>query len=396
MTRVFSRIINEHRFATAHLSRVERLLTAIGAERAFTDAVLGDLAEERAMREARDGRLRASLWYLRDALRSVPHLARNAWTSGSDETRSRIVTIVAAGAFAITAVVTVVLQQGSAAARIVSAYGTARDGVVINNLSAIQLPMSVTDRRGLPLPAKGVRFRQIAGTPISLSRSGVVKCRDEADARILASIGSVYTTVVLHCRPVQMLRADPWMDFVQGDAPRIVQYAALSPQSTFVGDLRGTMTVADEGVATVRDNRIVEPNSVGSTPLTIRVGDKTSIVAVTVFQRVSSFAKLSRMQQYPAVALRLELGVPVTQPLPRGTFWLKYLPRSADDPAPAIDVRGQATCTVGNRASTPFLRGGEIGRYCEVTGDDASVTLVNTEGARPVEASLALDRILIP
>lgn len=382
---------------TAPSSFVERVLQAVGGEHAFTDAVLGDLAEERALRMARDGRLRASLWYLYDAIRSVPHLLRNGWQFGGPETRTRLLAIVMGTTFVVSAMVAVIIQQTNPAARIISAYGSSGEGVVINNLSAIQLPMKVMDKHGLPLSAKGVRFHQISGQPVSISGSGVVKCSDVADAMVLATVGTVSTSVALHCRPVQVLRADPWMDFVQGDSPRVVQYAALSPQGTFVSDLRGTMKVDDEGVAVVRDNRIVEPKTVGATPLTIRIGDKTSIVEVTVYQLVPSFENLSRTQTYPAVAVRLALGKPVTHALPRGTFWLKYLPRTANDPSPDISVLGHARCTAGSRSSIPFMRGGEVARYCEVTADDATVTTTLLErDVREIQGSLALDRVAIP
>ena len=52
---------------TTRAERVARtsmdwLLHAIGADPAFTDAVIGDLAEERAKREAASGRMAARLW----------------------------------------------------------------------------------------------------------------------------------------------------------------------------------------------------------------------------------------------------------------------------------------------------------------------------------------------
>ena len=56
----------------------EHLLAALGADPAFRDAVLGDLAEEHAERTARDGARAAARWYRREALRAAPHLLWSA------------------------------------------------------------------------------------------------------------------------------------------------------------------------------------------------------------------------------------------------------------------------------------------------------------------------------
>jgi hypothetical protein len=55
----------------------ERLLEALGAEAEFRDALLGDLAEEHAIRAAYDGERAAGRWYRREALRVAPHLVRD-------------------------------------------------------------------------------------------------------------------------------------------------------------------------------------------------------------------------------------------------------------------------------------------------------------------------------
>jgi hypothetical protein len=56
----------------------ERLLEALGAEAEFRDGLLGDLAEEHAIRAAWDGARAADRWYRREALRVAPHLLRDA------------------------------------------------------------------------------------------------------------------------------------------------------------------------------------------------------------------------------------------------------------------------------------------------------------------------------
>ena len=55
----------------------ERLLETLGAEPDFRDALLGDMAEELAIRAAWDGERAARRWYRREALRVAPHLLRD-------------------------------------------------------------------------------------------------------------------------------------------------------------------------------------------------------------------------------------------------------------------------------------------------------------------------------
>lgn len=58
----------------------ERLLEALGAGPEFRDALLGDLAEELAIRAVYDGERAARRWYRQEALRVAPYLLRD-WAS---------------------------------------------------------------------------------------------------------------------------------------------------------------------------------------------------------------------------------------------------------------------------------------------------------------------------
>ena len=51
--------------------RADRVLQALGVDRAYAEDVLGDLAEEYALRAARDGAGAARWWYVGEALRSA-------------------------------------------------------------------------------------------------------------------------------------------------------------------------------------------------------------------------------------------------------------------------------------------------------------------------------------
>ena len=59
--------------------RMERLLESFGADTEFRDAVIGDLAEEFAIRAKEDGARAARRWYRREALRVAPYLVRDWW-----------------------------------------------------------------------------------------------------------------------------------------------------------------------------------------------------------------------------------------------------------------------------------------------------------------------------
>jgi len=59
----------------------ESLLAGLGAGASFRDALIGDLAEEFALRVDRDGARSARRWYHREAIRTAPHLVRD-WLRG--------------------------------------------------------------------------------------------------------------------------------------------------------------------------------------------------------------------------------------------------------------------------------------------------------------------------
>jgi hypothetical protein len=54
--------------------RVEALLHALGADAPYREAILGDLAEEFAIRAEEQGVAEARRWYRRQAIRTAPHL----------------------------------------------------------------------------------------------------------------------------------------------------------------------------------------------------------------------------------------------------------------------------------------------------------------------------------
>jgi len=59
--------------------QVERMLEGLGADTDFRQAVLGDLAEEFALRARLDGPAAARRWYYRESVRVAPYLLREWW-----------------------------------------------------------------------------------------------------------------------------------------------------------------------------------------------------------------------------------------------------------------------------------------------------------------------------
>ncbi|MEO7086718.1 MAG: hypothetical protein ABI442_17005 [Gemmatimonadaceae bacterium] len=90
--------------------RTERLLQSLGADPDFRDAVLGDLAEEFAIRAVWDGERAARWWYRRESVRVAPHLLRN-WL-GRTPARGlvRIAAAITAGWSSIFALEVVIVQ----------------------------------------------------------------------------------------------------------------------------------------------------------------------------------------------------------------------------------------------------------------------------------------------
>jgi len=376
---------------------VERALHAIGAEPGFTEAVLGDLAEERALRTVRDGAAAASIWYVRDAVRSTPHLIVNALRFGGPRARARIAIVLGIIALFITSiVVAVVTLRNGPPANIASGYGTVDEGIVINNLGPIQLPMKVTDARGHRLPATAVHFKQIDGPAVSISSSGVVTCKQSADATIRASIGALVTNLSLHCRPVETIQTASWIDFIDGDPPRDVPFSALSPSGALVRDLRGTMHVENPDVAKVIGTTI-QPVHVGVTMVQIEVGEQKGHSSVTVYERVRTFAGLTAKQRFVALPIKLAQGDTETYALPRGMFWLKYIPRHADDAPPTISVDGRIYCSVGDGIHVHRVTDGEQAAYCYAENGGATIKVAHGRmGAPVVEGAIALDRMNTP
>ncbi|HEX6600443.1 MAG TPA: hypothetical protein VF034_14095, partial [Gemmatimonadaceae bacterium] len=329
-----------------HASALERLLHLLGADAAFVDAVLGDLAEERAERTITDGARSARRWYVSEALRSLPHLVASAFRGASGRRRVMTTLCLAAIALAMTLAVRSILNA-MAPAQLIATAATS-DGIVINNGFPVQLSMRVLNARGKALPDSGVRYRWLSGAPIPVSPRGVAACNRSGDAVVRASLGRLATQLVLRCRPVHDLRTMGAVNLVLGDPGVKVTFQALDEQGHEVSLLRGEISVEDSTVATLDvaadGTRIVRPRAPGTTFLGIHIGDQRRGAIIHVFERTTSVEGI-RKGQYLAVPVELAGGEVRQWQLPGGpeAYSLTVLPDGDGDRLPRLAIVG-ANC----------------------------------------------------
>ena len=306
---------------------------ALGFDRRQLDAILGDLGEERRERAHIYGRAFALAWWLREILRSAPHLIVDAMRRGSPAERARLA--AALGTPILLAALAALLRHGPPA-RIVTPGG---DAIVINALRPVQLSVHVMDERGHALEAKGVRYRWISGMPIGVTPAGITTCERSGDALVRATLGDVVSDLTVSCRPVRELIASSAIDLIAGGAPVDLPFVAIGDARKVVTELRGSMVVADRAVAEV-EGTTIRPVGVGATTLRIVVGDKATKIAVIVHQPVDRLDGANAKLDYVALPVRLAQGDTVRWHIPPGAYWVKYLPARAGDSPPTINFDG--------------------------------------------------------
>jgi hypothetical protein len=309
------------------------VLHGLGAHPAFADAVLGDLAEERASREAEGGTVAARWWYAREAFRSAPHLLWNAVRHGGPRGRARAAAVLAAVALVPIAVAIALLLRNGPPARLIFGTGSATGGIVVNSLRPVQLRMRALDAAGHVLRDTGVRYQWASGAPVLVSPGGVVTCTQPGDATVRASLGGVSTTALLRCRPVRQVRAPGMLDIVVGGPAQDVPFEALGVDGRPVTLLAGQFTVGDSTIATLEGQRI----RAGSTWVTARFGDRASLTEVHVYERAPTPERV-RPGQHLAVPVRLAGGEMRQWRIPAGLYFLAILPDGDDQAKPRLAV----------------------------------------------------------
>ncbi len=380
------------RAASRPLPWFERMMLAVGVDRALIDAALGDLNEEHAARVAEDGPRAAHRWYVREVLRSTPHLVLSA--ARRMDSRRRLLVAVAILAGVVVTILFLALQWRSAAlgppARLV---GGVRDTVVVNQVQPMALPMRVLDSAGRVLADSGVRYAWISGAPITISSRGAVECRDRGDARVRASLGELTTEVALLCRPLSKLNAMIWNDFVLGDPPRELPAEFIGTDGAPVTLLMTRVTVQDSSVATL-DGLRIRPRRPGRTYLSLTVGKQWTGAAIRVFAPVATLDGLlpehRPQDRFVAATVHLESQESIRWTLPVGLFSLQFLPDQESDavlggPAPLLTVAGPIMCLPRPRPAVYTTR-------CLVRGAGATVIVAHPGSTdRAVRGALALD-----
>lgn len=365
----------------------ERLLHGLGAHPAFAEAVLGDLAEERARREWEEGTLAARWWYIREALRAVPHLLWNAVRHGGGRGRARVAAMVMAVAFVPAAALVARALREAPPARLVmdGQQGAATDdGIVLNTVHPVRLATRVLDAEGRPLPSSNVRYRWAGGAALAVTPNGVVTCLAAGDAKVRASIGDLTTTVPVQCRPVREIRATQGITFLLGDVGRDLRFVALDPDGQPVSRLAGEIRVEDSTIATLHGT-LVRPVAPGHTGMSVHIGDGEAWTGVTVYEPVSSLVGLRADQRVVVAPVRLAPGETIRWPLPKGLFSVRYTPASRGQPSASLDVDGPLMCM-------PTLGATVHDANCLVRGPGATIRIAHPGGyASAIAGGLALE-----
>lgn len=285
MSVAFRRYVDDTRGRSQTL--LERLLHFIGGDAGYADDILGDLAEERARRAERDGARSASLWYVREAMIAVPHLAWNAIHHGGPRGAARVTALVAGAAFAVTMGVVLLrsFSFGPTPARLeIDGQRGARatsGTIIVNTRRPVFLSTRALDARGQPMKSTEVRYKRIGGAPVSVSASGVVTCAKEGDAIIQAALRRTTGKVRIKCRPVHELRTPARIVLTAGQPPRLLPFFALDPDGVGVEDLAGELRVKDSSIVILKEG-VLYPQSPGTTEITIRIGDGVTRAPITV------------------------------------------------------------------------------------------------------------------
>lgn len=367
-------------------------MLAIGVDRALIDAVLGDLNEEYSARVTEDGPHAARRWYVREALRSTPHLALSA--ARHMDSRRRLLIALAILAGAVVTVLFLVLEWRNAELRRpVRLVAGVRDTVVVNQVQPMALPMRVLDSLGRPLADSGVRYTWISGAKVTISARGAVECRERGDARVRASLGALTTDVALLCRPLRKINAMIWNDFVLGDPARELAAEFIGTDGKPVTLLMARVSVKDSTVATL-DGLRIRPLRPGKTSLSLAVGKQWTGAAIRVFAPVATLDGLLPEQRpqdrYVAATVHLAPLESIRWTLPIGLFSLQFLPEQNSDtsvgsPAPTLTVDGPIMCL-------PRPRPGVYTTRCLVRGRGATVIVAHPGSTeRAVRGALALD-----
>jgi len=384
----------------------ERALLALGGDPAFITDLLGDLSEEYTYRAAHDGVYAARLWYIREVVRSTPHLVWNAMRHGTPSARARLAASILAVVVSFSVLTLAWLTRNGPPASLLVGGGIDSDGKVINNLGPVQLSIRVLDARGHRLGQTEVRYQRISGAPIQVSTRGVIKCTRPGDAIVRAALAPLHRDFVIHCEPVRKIRSVTWGNFVVGQPPGTFTLDAIGLDGQQVTRIAARLRVEDSTIATFDSSGRLRPLRPGQTWIDIHIGDRRAGDFVTVYEPVRTFEGLRPDQHWVVAPIRITRGASIRWPLPTGVFFLTFSADSSEVPPPRgfvglgsgssptvqspvnMSVAGPIMCT-GGPEHPDLLRA-----YCVARAPGATLILTYSGPGGPNEivGSLALER----
>jgi hypothetical protein len=386
---------------------MDRSLLALGSEPAFIADLLGDLSEEYAYRATRDDICAARLWYVREVVRSTPHLVWNAIRHGTPSARARLAAYILAVVVSLSVLTIAWLTRNGPPARLVAGAGIDSDGIVVNNLGPVQLSMRVLDAAGHRLERTEVRYQRISGGPIQVSTRGVIRCTRRGDAIVRASLATLNRDFVIHCQPVRTIRDAGWGNFVVGGPAGTLTVDAIGLDGQPVTRIAARLRVFDSTIATIDASGRLRPLRPGYTSVDMEIGDRVARAEVMVFEPVRTFEGLRPDQRLVVAPIRLTRGASIRWPLPTGVFFLTFSADSSQVPptrgfvglgsgsSPTVQspvnmsVAGLIMCS-----RMPELQPGVLGAYCLARAPGATLILTYSGPGGPNEivGSLALER----
>ena len=385
----------------------DRALLALGGDPAFIADLLGDLSEEYTYRAAHDGVYAARLWYVREVVRSTPHLVWNAIRHGTPSARARLAAYILAVVVSLSVLTIAWLTRNGPPARLIAGAGTDSDGIVVNNLGPVQLSMRVLDAAGHRLERTDVRYQRVSGAPIPVSPRGAIKCTRRGDAIVRASLATLTRDFVIHCQPVRKIRDAGWGNFVVGGPAGTLTVDAIGLDGKPVTRIAARLRVEDSTIATLDSSGRLRPLRPGQTWIDIEIGDRRAGAFVTVYEPVRTFEGLRPDQRWVVAPIRLTRGASIRWPLPTGVFFLTFSADSSEVPptrgfvglgsgsSPTVQspvnmsVAGLIMCT-----RMPELQPGALGAYCLARAPGATLILTYSGPgvSHEIVGTLALER----
>jgi hypothetical protein len=385
----------------------ERALLALGGDQAFITDLLGDLSEEYTYRAAHDGVYAARFWYLREMVRSTPHLVWNAIRHGTPSARARVAASILTVVVTLLVLTVAWITRNGPPARLLVGAGMDSDGIVINNLGPVQLSMRVLDARGHRLERTDVSYQRLSGAGTQVSTRGVIKCTRPGDAIVRASLAQLHRDFVIHCEPVSKIRDAGWGNFVVGQPPGTLTVDAVGLDGQPVTRIAARLRVEDSTIATLDSNGRLRPLRTGQTWVDIEIGDRRAQDFVTVYEPVRTFEGLRPDQRWVVAPIRLTRGASIRWPAPTGVFFLTFSADSSEVPPPrgfvglgsgsSPTVQSPVNMTVAGLimcSRMPESQPGVLGAYCLARAPGATLILTYSGPGGPNEivGSLALER----